>query len=413
MIDPGAEERRRAIRAARRERRRRQVRRRRLAAAVALFAGLAAATVALAGGDAAPGERRAGDASVRSQQLGGSGRTEGAGDGKRNGGGTSRNVERPARGVVEVAAVGDTMLGMTPTLPPSPERYFAGVGRWLDAEVSFVNLEGTFTNATASKCAAIASGCFAFRAPPEYAPYLRDAGFDVVSNANNHAFDFWQAGLDETMAALDSAGLAHTGRPDEIATVRAGKLRVAVVAFASYSNTAPLNDLAAAAALVERAARRAHVVIAAMHAGAEGSSALHVTGETEVYAGENRGNPRAFAHAMIDAGADLVLGSGPHVLRGMEVYRGRLAAYSLGDFAGYRNFSIDGMLGVSCILRVKLAADGRLLGGRVVPVRLVDEGRPVLDASGEAIRLVSQLSRDDFGAAAAPISADGRIEPGR
>ena len=72
-----------------------------------------------------------------------------------------------------------------------------------------------------------------------------------------------------------------------------------------------------------------------IHAGAEGADQLHTPYGSQYYLGENRGNARAFAHAVIDAGASIVLGSGPHVIRGIERYRGRLIAYSLGNFVGY------------------------------------------------------------------------------
>jgi poly-gamma-glutamate capsule biosynthesis protein CapA/YwtB (metallophosphatase superfamily) len=160
---------------------------------------------------------------------------------------------------------------------------------------------------------------------------------------------------------------------------------------------------------VETADRHAQVVVVAMHAGAEGSAATHLTGRDEIYFDENRGNPEAFAHTVIDAGADLVLGSGPHVLRGMEFYRGRLIAYSLGDFAGYHNFTTDGALGVTAILRVRLDQDGRFVRGRLVSVRLVGAGQPVLDPTGAGAAMVAQLSREDLGRTAARIAADGTI----
>ena len=96
-----------------------------------------------------------------------------------------------------------------------------------------------------------------------------------------------------------------------------------------------------------------------MHSGAEGSDADHVTRQTEYYVGEDRGNPYAFAHAAINDGADLVIASGPHVLRGMEYYRGHLIAYSLGDFANYYDFGGGGDLApCSGILHVTLDATG-------------------------------------------------------
>ena len=100
-----------------------------------------------------------------------------------------------------------------------------------------------------------------------------------------------------------------------------------------------------------------------MHAGAEGSEAIHVPHGTETFLGENRGDSRRFAHAVIDAGADLVVGSGPHVIRGIERYHGRLIAYSLGQLRGYKNFGIGGTLSLSAILSVQLRGDGTFADG--------------------------------------------------
>src|SRR5204862_3717889 len=121
-------------------------------------------------------------------------------------------------------------------------------------------------------------------------------------------------GQADTVRALHAAGIAQTGLPGEVTVVRARGMRVAVVGFAPYSDTASLLDIPAARRLIERAAAAADIVVVAIHAGAEGTAALHVTGGEETYVGEDRGNPEAFAHMAVDAGADLVLGSGPHVL---------------------------------------------------------------------------------------------------
>jgi len=311
--------------------------------------------------------------------------------------------------VVRIAAVGDTMLGSTPTLPPSPATYFAGVRDELRGDIVFGNLEGTLTDVAAGKCAPKAKHCFAFRAPPAYAHNLRLAGFTVMNNANNHSYDFGPAGQADTVRALHAAGIAQTGLPGEITVVHAGGLRVAMLGFAPYSDTASLLDLPAARALIERADRLADIVVVAIHAGAEGTGAMHVTGGEESYVGEDRGDAEAFAHMAVDAGADLVLGSGPHVLRGMELYRHRLIAYSLGNFAGYHNFAVDGTLADSAILRVRLSARGAFLSGRVRSVLLVGAGMPASDPTGAGGRLVAQLSHDDLAARAVSVTPDGRI----
>jgi len=160
---------------------------------------------------------------------------------------------------------------------------------------------------------------------------------------------------------------------------------------------------------VRKAAATADVVIATMHAGAEGIDHTHTRRGTETYLGENRGNVVAFAHAVVAAGADLVVGHGPHVLRGMEWYRGRLIAYSLGNFAGYRVFSLGGPLSTSAILRVTLRGDGTYETGLLVPTRLVGVGTPALDPSESAHGIVRRLSRADFGARGARITPTGTI----
>ncbi len=145
-----------------------------------------------------------------------------------------------------------------------------------------------------------------------------------------------------------------------------------------------------------------------MHAGAEGSGAAHVTGREEYYLGEDRGNAEAFAHMAVDAGASLVIASGPHVLRGMQFYKQHLIAYSLGNFAGYGNFSAGGDLAVSVILRVTLSPAGRFEAARIYPVQLSREGRP--GPGGAAIALAARLAREDFGSRAARILPSGVIK---
>ena len=100
--------------------------------------------------------------------------------------------------------------------------------------------------------------------------------------------------------------------------------------------------------------------------------------------GEDRGDTRAFARQAVEAGADLVLGSGPHVLRGIE-FHGRKAARrrSLGNFAGWRNFSTAGVASLSGLLTVRVSREGHLRGGRFTGLRLSSDGVPSPDTTGE------------------------------
>jgi poly-gamma-glutamate capsule biosynthesis protein CapA/YwtB (metallophosphatase superfamily) len=316
-----------------------------------------------------------------------------------------------AEHAITFAAVGDTMLGNYPQLPADPGAYLDPVRKQMSGDVVFGNLEGTLTDVASSpKCGGGSGGsCYAFRTPPSYARHLAAAGFTVMNDANNHSYDYGQAGLDQTVAALHGAGIAQTGLPGEITVTKAGGERVAFVGFAPYSLTASLLDLPAARKLIRQASRRAKIVVVAIHAGAEGTGAQHVTGSEEHYLGEDRGNARRFARMAVRSGADLVLGSGPHVLRGMEIYRGRLIAYSLGNFCGFHNFDTSGVLGASAILHVALDLDGELRSGRIASVRLVEAGRPVPDPTGEGADLIRRLSREDLGKGAVRIGGKGRI----
>jgi hypothetical protein len=313
-------------------------------------------------------------------------------------------------GVVTISAVGDIVMGTTPNLPPNAGRtFFDGVETDLAADVVLGNLEGTLTSASGSKCGPSSTSCFAFRTPPSYADNLKRAGFTVLNTANNHANDFGPAGLADTIASLDRAGLAHTGRPNEVARLKVGKIRVALLGFSTYPWSRSLTDIAGVRAAVGRAARTADIVVVTAHMGAEGTGHQHVRKGTETFLGENRGDPIRFAHAAVDAGADLVVGHGPHVLRGMEWYRGRLIAYSLGNFAGYGVFAMGGPLSVSGILRVTLDGAGRFEAGVLVPTQLVGEGVPALDPQERAHGLVRTLSRTDFGARRVRVSPTGTL----
>ena len=317
---------------------------------------------------------------------------------------------RPA--MVSIADVGDTMMGSPPWgLPPSGGRsLFSAVRGDLVGNLVTGNLEGTLTGPTGtSKCARPSATCFAFRSPPGYAANLKHAGFTVMNGANNHSHDFGAAGQANTAAALRRVGISYTGPPGTIAIQHVGPVSVAILGFAPYNWANNSLNLAGVAALVRKAAHEADLVIVHVHAGAEGVGAQHVRPGSEYYLGENRGNVTAFAHTAIDAGADLILGSGPHVLRGMQFWHGRLIAYSMGNFVGYRAFGLGGVLSQSAVLQVSLTAGGRFVAARLRPVRLSAVGVP--SPGGYGIADVRALSREDFGKTAARISAAGMITP--
>jgi poly-gamma-glutamate capsule biosynthesis protein CapA/YwtB (metallophosphatase superfamily) len=310
--------------------------------------------------------------------------------------------------VVRFAFTGDIAMVAGPA-----ESYFGAVSLDLAGDVVLGNLEGTLTDRGSTKCRATSSNCFAFHAPPSYASLLRRAGFTVMNLANNHALDYGAVGQADTVAAVRRAGLLTTGRPGEIAYAQVRGTRVAVVGFAPYPWAQNLLRIPAAQALVRKADEWADLVVVTMHVGGEGSDRLHVRPGTEWFLGENRGNSIAFAHAVVQAGADLVVGSGPHVLRGMEWYHGRLIAYSLGNFVGYHTLATDGVAGVSGILQVTLGRDASWVAGELVPITIAGDGIPRPDPAEAARGLVRKLSREDFGRRAMSVAVTGVLRPPR
>jgi hypothetical protein len=296
-------------------------------------------------------------------------------------------------------------------LPPDPDRLLGAVTPLTRApDVMIGNLEGTLTDvAGSSKCGPGSTDCVAFRSPPAYGRLFARAGYDVLSLANNHAHDHGPAGLAQTRQVVRAAGIATTGGPDEIAVRTVRGIRVAVVGFAPYGWAAPLNAPAAVRALVSRAAATADVVVVVFHGGAEGAGAQHVPAGRETAFGEDRGDLRAFARTAVAAGADAVLGAGPHVVRGAEVVGGRPVAYSVGNLVGYRALSTAGVLGTTAIVQLTFRADGSWAGGRLLATRQVPPGYAEPDPARTAIAMIARLSRDDFGPTAMRVDPDGRL----
>jgi len=281
-------------------------------------------------------------------------------------------------------------------------------------DVVFGNLEGAlFDEGGESKQCRNMDACYAFRSPEWYAGLLADMGFNAVSLANNHGGDFLEAGREATVAALDARGIVHAGlAPPGAATgtlaLADGRL-VGLAAFSPNKGTVSIHDLEGMRRIVQALDRSHDVVIVSLHGGAEGADRIHVTREDEEFYGEQRGNPYEFAHAAIDAGADLVLGHGPHVPRALELYRDRLIAYSLGNFWTWKRFNLRGPNGLAPVLIVRVDRDGRTVSARVVSARQRGLGSPRLDPSAGAARLIDELSRSDFPEAPVRLDSAGNL----
>jgi hypothetical protein len=341
---------------------------------------------------------------------------------------------------VRLAFVGDINLG-TATLPdgipPDSGRGLLGPARpSLSGDLVVGNFEGVLADTgTSTKCIikapprkqrkrakprpppppVVRPNCYAFRTPTMLAPRLTEAGFTHLNLANNHANDLGGVGRESTEKILDSLGLQRYGPLGQIAidTVRHedSVTTVGLIGFTTYPFAYDLLNIERSAAVVDSIRPLVDLLIVTFHGGAEGARAVRTGEAAESLGREPRGDLRRWARAVIDAGADAVIGHGPHVLRGMEFYHDRLIAYSLGNFLTYRGFNLSGPLGITGVLQLEFAADRSLRRARLIPmVQLPGQG-PAPDPGRAAIDLVRELSSQDFGPTAARIAKSGEISP--
>ncbi len=258
-------------------------------------------------------------------------------------------------------------------------------------------------------------GCYAFLTPGAVAPRLAEAGFTHLNLANNHSNDFGPSGRASTDSAFRSLGITLYGPLGRIAvdTVRRGDSLtvVGLIGFSTYPFAYDLLDVDRSVAVVDSLRPLVDLLVVTFHGGAEGASAVHVAQAAESLGREQRGDLRRWAHAVIDAGADAVVGHGPHVLRGVEFYRGIPVAYSLGNFLTYGAFSLEGPLAITGVLQLRYDADHRLRSARLIPMRQSAAGGPRPDPGGAALALVRSLSAEDFGSSAARVAANGELRP--
>jgi poly-gamma-glutamate capsule biosynthesis protein CapA/YwtB (metallophosphatase superfamily) len=312
-----------------------------------------------------------------------------------------------------IGGVGDIMIGTNyPAghLPPDDGKFiFDPVKQYLQSpDLMFGNAEGTFLDSGGTMDP---TKCYAFRQPTRYAQYLVDAGFDVMSMANNHVGDFGEEGRTSTGGTLSKVGLQWAGLVSKPYVIfEKDSVKYGFTAFAPNTGTQDIRDLEAAKKIVRMLDSVCDIVIVSFHGGGEGATKNHVTRQTEMFLGENRGNVYAFSHAVIDAGADIVFGHGPHVTRAIELYNDRFIAYSMGNFCTYSRFNLKGNAGYAPIVHVNVERKtGKFISGKIIPIVQLGEGGPSLDPDKQVIFEMQVLTRVDFPETNVEILDDGTI----
>lgn len=316
---------------------------------------------------------------------------------------------------INIMAVGDMMLGTDypdyRLAPNDGQDLLSNVAKILSsADITFGNLEGTFgTAGVAEKECPDVRRCYVFRMPPRYAQYLKQAGFDVMSLANNHARDFGDSGRLLTMQTLDDAGIKHSGVMDDLAQWELKGLKIVLVAFAPFRGAHDFLDLDYVRNTIQKLSNLHDIVIVSFHAGAEGDAHTHIPFETEYFHGENRGDVALFSHTAIEAGADVILGHGPHVPRAIELYQGKIIAYSLGNFCTTLGINVAGKNGLAPILSIKIDQNGDFKSGKIISAKQIRPSGPKIDSKHRAAKLIKQLTQHDFPLTPLEIDAFGNI----
>jgi hypothetical protein len=318
---------------------------------------------------------------------------------------------------VLLMGVGDLMLGSN---YPSPNLLPQNGGKDIlrevapvlkKADITFGNLEGVImTDKGTPKQCKNPAYCYVFKSPDYYVQNFLDAGFDVLSVANNHTGDFGAKGREHTAKVLQDAGIQFAGHEAHPYTIfERNDIRYGFCAFAPNTGTVSLLKTEEAVSLIRMLNDSCDIVIVSMHTGAEGSEYNHITRKDEIFVGENRGNPYSFAHRAIDAGADIVWGHGPHVVRAVEAYKDRFIAYSLGNFATYGTINVNGISGFAPIIEIETDRTGKFIRGKIhSAIQYKGEG-PRWDSSFRVAKEIKALTEKDIPESGLSISKEGNI----
>lgn len=335
--------------------------------------------------------------------------------------GRGRYVPPPAQladdSLISLIAVGDMMLGTNypsaDLLPPNGQNILDPLKDILrDADLTFGNLEGTVLNSGGDvKACSDPSKCYAFRQPEFVVDQLKDAGFDMVSVANNHMGDFGEPGRTNTQKVLKAKGIKYAGLETcPWDTIHVKGLVIGLTAFAPNSGCLKLNEYERAKKIITELDAISDIVLVSFHGGAEGRSRTNVTRKIEEFVGENRGNVYEFAHMAIDAGADMVLGHGPHVTRAIDCYKGKFITYSMGNFATYARFSLSGVSGIAPVYKLYFKRNGDFVRGEIVSIQQLGEGGPTIDPNKQVLAEIRRLCKMDFPEIPWDITDDGKFE---
>lgn len=221
---------------------------------------------------------------------------------------------------ITISAAGDCTLGIDSRIHHTFDSYYTKNGNayflkkvkpvFSKDDITIVNFEGTLTTSTNR-----ANKAFTFKGPKKYVGILKKGSVEVVTLANNHSMDFGRKGLADTQKTLKKNKIAYCYN----STISYKKVKGIKIAFIGFSQLEGTTASQVTKAIKKAKKKRAKIIITSFHWGIE----------REYYPNSKQ---TSLAHSAINAGASLVLGHHPHVLQGIERYKGRYIVYSLGNF---------------------------------------------------------------------------------
>lgn len=318
--------------------------------------------------------------------------------------------------LISICAVGDVMPGSNfpanNKLPDNCAILFQNVKQYFsNSDILFCNLEGVLLDSggTPKNCSD-SSKCYRFRIPERYLANLIDVGFNTFSIANNHSGDFGEIGRQRTLNLLNQSGKSFAGFESKEYSINTIKgLKIGFTAFGTNEGILNIHNREKCKTIIEKLQDESDIVILSLHIGGEGTRFSNLSGNEEIFLGENRGNPIEFAHWAVELGADVVICHGPHVPRAIELFNKKLIAYSLGNFCTNGSFNISGLNGIAPILKLKVDNRGNFVSGFIIPTRQKTKGYPVYDEEIRAIKQIKKLSETDFPNNSIVIENSGRI----
>lgn len=292
---------------------------------------------------------------------------------------------------VRIAAVGD--LVFTENSQINRRAFNDFLPQLSSADLVLGNLEGAITTHDKPRKAYVPGRSYAFRFPVDTAEVLKRANFHVLSIANNHANDYGPIGFADTLQHLKAAGLEATGLKGSYVIRNVKGLKVGVIALAHYPVYNNVLEIEATARLVSEVRSQSDVVVLFYQLGGEGDAHALLGDDDVVFLGEQRGNARKFAAAMVKAGAGALIGHGPHLVRAAECIQGVPVLHSIGNFVSSGGLSVRSLANVAVMAEVLVDGQGRVKGVRATPATFDKERLPMIDASGRALHLINWFNR--------------------